>query len=100
MLLAQLEREGRRLASRYKLDGIPTSELILRVPAATLAAILAAAEASPEIQGLLAILRSEPHANFTDPRLLDGIAQLQGAGLLGEADIAAIMQRDRPERAA
>ena len=102
MLLAQLEREGRRLASRYKLDGIPSSKFILRFTPTEYEAIKNKAnsseEGASEVFDLLTLIGSEAYVNFADPRLPGGMALMISSGLLTPERAAEIVQRDRPER--
>ena len=93
VLLAALDA----LRDRYQTDAIRSPAFIRRFPPAAYAAILAAAEQSPELAAYLSRLDAEDVVWLGSPETQAGIAALVAAGLLAQGEADAILDYPLPE---
>lgn len=77
-------------------DALPTAAFIRRIPAASYAAILAAAEVSPDLQAYLARLDAEPVVWLGSDETIAGVQALVAGGLLTQTDADALLAYDVP----
>lgn len=94
-----LATQGNSYAELFKIGVITSAAFIRRFTATEYAAILAAAEQSPEVAALVDELTASPNVALNDPRLEPGLQQLAAAGLIEEARIPELLAYTRPEPA-
>lgn len=94
---AAIERVAESWRDSLRTDAIPTAAFILRIPPAAYAAIVAAAEQSPELQAYLARLNQGPRVWLGSDETIAGVNALVAAGLLTQAEADALLAYDIPE---
>jgi hypothetical protein len=92
-----LNQQGGSYAELFKIGVITSAAFIRRFTATEYAAILAAAEQSPEVAALVDELTASPNVALNDPRLEPGLQQLAAAGLIAEERITELLIYTRPE---
>ena len=97
LVLEFLNNQGRSYADLNKVGVITGAAFVARFTPAEYGAILAAAEQSAEVAGLLEQLYASPNVAMDDPRLAPGLALLVSEGLLDAARPAEILAYVRPE---
>lgn len=86
-----------RLRDHYRTDVIPSTTFIRRIPPASYAAILAAAEQVPQLSAYLARLDAEPVVWLGSPETQAGVAALVAVGLLTQGQADTLLAFDLPE---
>lgn len=94
-----LTTQGGSYAELFHIGVITSAGFIRRFAATEYAAILAAAEQSPEVAALVDELTASPNVALNDPRLEPGLQQLAAAGLIAEERIPELLSYTRPEPA-
>lgn len=94
---AAIERVAESWRDSLRTDAIPTAAFIRRIPPAAYAAIVAAAEQSPELQAYLARLDQEPRVWLGADETIAGVGALVAAGLLTQAEADALLAYDMPQ---
>ena len=99
LMLDVISEEGRKYANLYKVGVVTTSAFILRLMPDEYAAIVAAAEQSPEIAEMVEQFSRQPEIALDDERLRSGLLLLAGV-VPGIADrIPDLLAYTRPEPA-
>jgi hypothetical protein len=94
-----LTTQGTSYAELFHIGVITSAAFIRRFTATEYAAILAAAEQSPEVAALVDELTASPNVVLSDPRIEPGLQQLAAAGLIAEKRIPELLDYTRPEPA-
>lgn len=97
LALEFLKHQGRAYADLNRIGLITSAAFVARFAPAEYTAIMAAAERSSEIAGLIATLTDAPTVTLDDPRLEPGLQQLAAAGLIAAERIPVILAYARPE---
>lgn len=85
------------LRDQYRTDAIRTPAFMRRFPPVKFAAIVAAAEQSPQLAAYLARLDESEWVWLGSTETQSGIAALVGAGLLTQAEADAVLSYPLPE---
>ena len=91
-----LENQGNNYADLFHIGVITSAAFIARFRPAEYAAIMCAAEQSPEVAGYISELVNRPFVPLWDPRLSAAVTALAQAGLINEERLPEIMAYDRP----
>jgi len=92
-----LNQQGTSYANLFGIGIITSAAFMARFTPAEYAAIVTAAEQSPEVAALVEQLTASPTVALDDPRLQPGLELLAGAGLIDEARIPELLAYPRPE---
>lgn len=97
LALELLALQGKSYADLYRIGVITSAAFIARFTPTEYAGIQASTD--PVVQGLIALLLSEPVVNFDDPRLAPSLQVLVTAELLSPERVNELLAYDRPEGA-
>jgi hypothetical protein len=86
-----VQQQGIEYSNIYRIGVMTSAAFVRRFKATEFAAILAAAEHSAQIAGLVQQLTDSPYVALDDDRLAPGLQLLVGAGLLTAARVAEIL---------
>jgi hypothetical protein len=81
---------------QYQIDAIPTAAFMRRIPPDKYAAIIAAAEQSPQLSAYLARLDEVTRVRLGSAETISGVAALVAAGLLTQSEADAVLAFDLP----